>query len=322
MTRTKTKTLFVHAGIFKTGSSYLQSAIRHNKAFLARQGVIYAEGDDRNVTGFHAISAGNVMWPFIAPDQFERLCEPLLGHDGSVLLSSEQIFEGLAIHNLFDRFFDLSQRNGFERIKFLFFVRNPIRQAASRWAEALVREGMTTDLEEWLPSAPDIPRLAACLQELTARPLAEVSVINYSVRKHHLANDLLDWLELDSTEGFEDRSDERVNRTLTLAEQDLQLAVNRAAQEGFSGLGKALCQELPHLEGELAFPSREAQQSLWDRIGACVHAINTHLPPDQHVEFDLQPKTHVTSDVSFSREQLGVIASVLGQQFKRRRKPE
>lgn len=311
------KTLYIHAGIFKTGSTYLQSTLRHNRDNLFENGVYYPKISKRESTGYFDVTTGNGAKPFSRPDKFQKYLSRLVKSDRSVLLSGEAIFTNLVNNDLTGVLFEFFESSSFEEMKFIFFARDPIDQASSVWAENVTQHGFATSLEEWFHQAENIPCLAQCLETLRSAAKADITVINYSARKKQILEDFSEWLDVKLTE---DRSRSQlgtVNRSLTAGEQELLLSINRACGAQAAFLGIELCSKLTDIQGELRYPSKAAQRALLENLRPHIDTINSFLPEDQKLNEEVKPESKPQSDFTFLKKQLDLVGALLGGEINR-----
>ena len=138
------KTVVLHAGLPKTGTTYLQERFATNRAWLARSGVCYPE-----VAGtFHTELAHSIRDAVSKRGRRERLA-PLLDSalatdESVVLLSSEQLSE-LPTDDL--RW--IRDRLGGHTLRFVVFVRRRSGIVSARWKES-VRHGFTHTFSEYV----------------------------------------------------------------------------------------------------------------------------------------------------------------------------
>lgn len=93
------RTCFVHIGAPKTGSTFLQKTLAENQEVLLESGLLYPPATLRGF-GHHDIafllSGGYPDWATPQPKSLEQLqaefAEDIAGHDGDVLLSSEDFY--------------------------------------------------------------------------------------------------------------------------------------------------------------------------------------------------------------------------------------
>jgi hypothetical protein len=129
------RTLFLHVGHPKTGSSYLQYCFAESGDVLRQHGLVYPFATEY-IAGSR-VSTGNGRKAF---ESLESLSVHLAAvpDDGcSVLLSSEYFEERLADPEMIPGLWEAAVRHGFGRVSLLLFVREPLGLILSDRLQAL-----------------------------------------------------------------------------------------------------------------------------------------------------------------------------------------
>lgn len=282
--------LYLHMGLSKTGTSYLQEVFWKNKEHLKQLGLFYPCDDafltrlaNRPVFSF----SGNAAFLFRQQDRMNRLFSELAAqHEGDVLLSTQTVlrptlpnFEGEKLP------FTLFRDSGFDKVRILLFVRDPLEHAVSLWSE-LIKHGwhlfdgkLDTFIEQY-----DLPKVTQLgLEEYLKEDIVELEIRNYDVCKSDLVSIVKSWLQLPvGSLALPDR--QLTNKSLYPEEVDLILRHTRA-------LGK--CVELRNKLFEVmkpsfqprTVPSLEIQQNLWERQASAISYINLLLPVNEKIGF-------------------------------------
>lgn len=321
------RTLFIHhIGHAKTGSSYLQSLFAINASLLAEEGIDYPMDETMADALRGRISTGNghilVSRILTGSNSGETR--------GSVFFSSELLFpilieSGFEIFDPFwprkratidpgermERIVAWTKDQGFDRIRFLLFIRDPIAHALSQYHQKIKRGGSTETLAESFANY-DVPaRVAYFLEQADRFPGITVEIQNYSRVKRKLPRAAEHGLGL-RTEVLTRKVEARVNRSMTVSELELIRHLNHSLGRKSGPLSDALCHQIPHLEMERFFPSLEVQRALWNRNREAIERINSRLPEDRRYRFDEAPPSRDQTQFTFSAEQLRVIAGTLG----------
>ena len=85
-----TRTLYLHMGHTKTGSSWIQTSLRMSQDALSAHGIRYAEGDRLAVDADHRITSGNGVGLLDSEESMSaRLGRSDIAPDASILFSRE-----------------------------------------------------------------------------------------------------------------------------------------------------------------------------------------------------------------------------------------
>ena len=132
--------LYLHVGHSKTGTSWVQAALRENAAALAQGGLAYPVFEGVGSEQGAEIGQGNGLWLATSPiGELElrlQMIARAAGPAGAVL-SSEEFFPQFARYDDPAVLPRAAQAAGFDRIEILLFIRNPVGHAASLWQQYL-----------------------------------------------------------------------------------------------------------------------------------------------------------------------------------------
>ena len=313
-------TLYLHAGHSKTGTSWLQAALRENGAGLAAQGLSYPVfrgiGDEQGVE----IGQGNGL--ALAAGGLEEGLRWLAQRTGpaGLVLSSEELFPRLSEYNDPASLTRAAQTAGFEGVEILLFIRNPVAHAASLWQQYLKRGGGSVSIEAFFERYSVPQRVAQFLDRFGALKGVAVTCLNYD--RHRL--DLLDavclWLGVPTATMARPRA-AVVNRGMTRAELTLQAALNRKIGKAGRILSDALCEELPDLPSDRIRPDLACQQAMCERLVPTLARVNAYLDEEERYRPDIErsPDTNGDLALEFSGQQIGVIGAALGAEIRRLR---
>ena len=305
-----TKTLKLHIGQHKTGTSFLQSVLALSTGALAACGILYPTDKSTARAATGDVSFGN--WPSFravleGPDLLDQMAEPV------VLFSSEGFCENLPEPEFLTQFQRLVADDRIGAVEVVLYIRDPVAYALS-YAQQLTKRAGEGLLDAGAifakVSGPQVARLV--MQALDTLPKVRLTVLNYSVLRSRLKDSLAVWLGVDAAiltappQGI-------VNRSMTQSELMLIAAVNRGMATPSMTLADALVNRLPEITAQHLRPSLAAQNAYWDRIAPDVDWINARIPPDQAYSRprDLGPPVGAADSAGFSATQIAVIAEVL-----------
>ncbi len=231
------KTLFLHCGAPKTGTSYLQVLFARYSAQMAERGVIYPRNDFHEMAEAGKITSGNgiELANYLNPglphkisnkDAFPKhLIEVLrAAGEASVLYSSEFItFQ----HQKRAEFLAKVVADAGYAVRVIFFVRDLGAAAVSSYSQSIKRHGDVRDfakfLETWDPRW--LSHIEAMIQTFGEDA---VTILNYERCKTHLAQVMFeDVLGLD----FVPEEAPQINRSLTAMEIELLRIMNQTYPE-------------------------------------------------------------------------------------------
>ena len=151
--------LYLHIGIEKTGSSYLQSLAAINRDLLKEQGIWFPKAGKREFQLQQGlISAGNAqpLTDAMEVDEYEKISQILQRHLAeartrqcqSVLLSNELLMLALSREGNLSTFQRIVQAAGYAQAHYLLILRDPVDQALSLYKHR-AKGGTAPDIEEW-----------------------------------------------------------------------------------------------------------------------------------------------------------------------------
>ena len=174
-------TLYLHIGHCKTGSSWIQSSFQLSHDSLKEKGIVYPLGHgiylDNSETLLH--TAGNAIGMFETEAEFiAALSANRLTDNRSLLLSSEYIFHALWKDNVA---LELALQHGFDRVKVLLFIRDPVGHAVSQWQQLIKSDELhRVLLEEYFGRYSTPEGVKAMVDLMHRREGLELTVLNYS----------------------------------------------------------------------------------------------------------------------------------------------
>lgn len=311
--------LLLHIGHSKTGTSFLQALLRENRSVLARHGYDYPppswqENEEDNAE----VGQGNGLVAAQTPKAMQALLLDRPRPDRGLILSSEEFFPQLATASDPERLGRLAIEAGYDKVSILLAIRDPVSHAASLWMQYVKRAGGTAPLERFfeLYTVPDL--VLRFLDAYDGQLNVSIKLFNYSRHKAHLTDRLADWLGLEAQDLNAPRAP-RINRGLTRAETELQLALNTEIGRRGRILSDALCSALPEVTAHAAYPAKCVQAAMLDRLSPTLGRLNSRLEPDERYQDTLhEPMTLLPQNEAnfLSQHQLRVVGSVLGHEIR------
>ncbi len=255
MTNHQERTLFLHVGFGKTGSSSLQQwCLRHHVA-LGQRGLIYPlpNGEIGKSGNGHLL-----LEAMQACDSTPVWLQPQANAVSQYLFSREHLARELSDPQISADFFQyLGSTLGFQRIEVLLFIRHPVEHCFSLWAQKVKAAGETRSLREFSQSYDSLRMVTRLIDSL--QPLGcSLRVLNYSKVRRSLLSAFQQWVlaSVDSQsrlylESFfeklrlESNEAKQYNVTPSLLQTRLQRRLNLLALNQSKYLG--FCKWLPSL---------------------------------------------------------------------------
>ena len=311
-------TLYLHIGHNKTGSSWIQSSLARSQVVLAHHGIVYPLTRPYDPAEPAKLpSSGNGKTLLRSRETFRKhLAASGRGDSPAVLFSSEYMMGELRKQPLnLKSFLEVARGHGLERIQVLLFIREPVEHAASTFQQQVKMGKRDDTIDAWFAQYDSPVRSSQALENLARYPEVALTVRNYSVCRQRLLAEVEDWLGL--SEGTLERPPvSRVNRSLTGGELVLQTALNRRLGPSSRFLGRSLVQQLPNIEPEPVWPTREAQEAMLERLRPAIEQINARVPEAHRYRCEVQePETR--SDYGLTAEQLELIGDLFGRAIAR-----
>lgn len=316
------RNLYLHIGHGKTGSSYIQSCLALSTDILENANIFYPKyghlelAKKGNISAGNVIGLENIIFSKDSELSIEKSIEKIFNQEKSYLFSGEKLFRQLSKTKHRKSLIKIAELAGFDKIKILLFIRNPIEHASSGYQQMIKRGGKHFTIEDYFKKY-DIPLIAEeLIQVLQKEEQIELEVLNYSVVKDKLIEKFASWLGL-TPELIVKPSNSIVNRSMTIAELELQRKLNMVLGKSGKILSDILCNELPELPADLIVPSEEVQYQTLSRFEQAMTNVNAMIPQSQHYHRDICPESNfATETFTFSSEQLSAIANGLGNQIK------
>lgn len=232
------RTLYLHCGAPKTGTSFLQVLFARHADVLKENNIIYPHNSFTEGASKGKITSGNgiLMANYLRPqlphhienkdifiDDFDRMLREGEGKD--FLFSSE--FLVFPRNERTQRLVDVINGNGYN-VKALYFVRDIADAARSAYSQQVKRHGEVKNFADFLKTWDGF---ALHHTNLIASAFGEdsLSLFNYGQHKEDLAKFVFrDFLGCDFDPDFH----EKINRSLTDKEMDLLISFNSVAGDG------------------------------------------------------------------------------------------
>lgn len=316
------RTLYLHIGHGKTGTSYLQSCFARSRKAFSAAGICYPTGRHDRQAADGGVSSGNggaLAKGLGDASTRERIARPLRRQTDHVLFSSEYLFHHMAGLAEPDDVLDFADRAGCDRVAILMLIRDPLDHIRSAYLQNVQRAGQTDRIDA-MATRFNMPQRANKLARVFQGPRITMTILNYSRMKSQLIAETEAWLGL-SGGALDQPPRTRVNRSLTAAEMEMQRVFN--ARYGPSGglFADHVVETLPDLQPEYPMMSVPARRIAHDRCAPAMHRLNQLVPEDQAYRFDLDPDGATDEPdaeyVTMTEEQIDEIVAALARRISR-----
>ncbi len=308
--------IFLHVGHSKTGSSAIQSFLVLNRDLLAEYGVDYPAHPSDEKAAAGRISSGNVRvkgdWHNTALEKIDQSnCE-------HVLFSNETLFGRLNAASLKA----IASRH---ETTVIVYLRDPVDHMYSAYGQMIKRGGETGDVDAYARRY-QLPMAVLRLFRMVEGQNVRLEARNYS---HHKKDIIANFVEIILPEGHRDFleraeiHEQPINRSLTLAEYELQKCFNQAYGKGSSRfISDPLVESLPGVAAERHRVSNATLAIMEERLSREVGEINKRVPDSEHITLRTEPNetdTGPSETYSFSREQLTALAKSITRELRKPR---
>lgn len=275
------RTLFLHVGHGKTGSSFLQSCLALSAEALEAAGIAYPmSGKDRAKAVAGHVNRGN--FPPLEkghhlPEQAKAALAPeMWGDHDKLLLSNEALFGSIRRFDFLDHLREEVDRAGDTEIRILCYIRNPLDHALSAYQQKL-KEGRPETASEFLATF-GVTRQVGMFLDLVRVAGIEPEIVNYNTSRARLLDRMADWLGMEIG-AFTTPAVKSVNRSMTRTEMEFQRAFNKHfGSKARQFVSDALSNALPDIRSEKPFLEEDALAAFLHRTQTIIADINPRLP--------------------------------------------
>ncbi len=301
-----TETLILHVGHGKTGTSYIQSALAVNQERLAAAGITYPAhvAFDKAIKGLTSAGNGRLL------HQPDFSLDP----GTTTLLSNEGLFMTLSQDDAFER--QVLARTGAVRV--ILYTRDILEMLISSWGQGIKRGGRVETFDEYARQLrdPHVRHLPWWI-EAASRYGFELTLRNYSRHKSNILETFFADVMAGRDGTFEPLkpASERVNRSLTGLEYELQRVLNKVNPAGAAQVSDAMVNELPDVKSHRPRITAETYELLEAHYWPILKEINAHMPVGEALELgaaeDFVASDGLDPQYHFSNPQLEVTAAAI-----------
>ncbi|PKY10317.1 hypothetical protein B1757_10340 [Acidithiobacillus marinus] len=230
------KTLYLHAGGSKTGSSALQVFFSQYARALEQQGIAYKNNSE--VRHEYQITSGNGYALFellVSASSNDCINEIIMSYFGTcncAIISSEymQHLDAKQVYRLMSATFNLGIQ-----LELIYFVRSVIPFVCSAYDQVIKRHGEWRSIDDWIPDLSTLDHIEFLKRVSGIIPSTNIHVFNYDSISEHLVDTVLQVLKIvDKIKTDVRHKQRRVNRSLTNQERNYLRDFNRRYGGQFS----------------------------------------------------------------------------------------
>ena len=280
----KTK-LFLHIGHGKTGTSAIQSALAIASEELAKRGINYPiQPSLRDRASRLEITSGN--WQ---PNPEISLSDQLLEiekknqNNSKIVLSSESLFwlipDLIQRKNSWENFIDLH---------IILAVREVDEMLSSEYQQRVKRHGDSMPLEQFIRARHFVSShhaKAAEIIELMSQSSIENTIINYSVHKHDITQQVFKSIGAEDLYPADNINGAIINRSLSKKELEILITINALYYRKFplisTRISDALIKNQPQLKAQKCKITRQQLEKVYEKNNIYLQAINSRLEPNE-----------------------------------------
>lgn len=307
------RTLYLHVGQDKTGSSYIQSSLANSVDLLKEKGIFYPTNKRILKAVGGKISSGNGS---LLNLENESAYEGI-GESDSILISSEQLFRVLPKKDYFDDFTKFLTEFNVTNISCLLYIREPLEHLSSAYQQAIKRGGYELSIEEFAKQYLHTKRVYQFVKFCKNSDLLDLKIINYSDKKDQLIHTFENWLTL-PVDTLKRPTVSVVNRSMTKSELEFQRVANGFFGKKASFISDALCEILPEKKSDQIGIPIDVQKQVIENLSVFCNFINEYsktLADSDVYQLSMVPENIESKDYVFDREQIEVIASSIANHF-------
>lgn len=275
------KTLYLHAGGSKTGTSAIQVFLEINSLNLETAGFAY-----KNLTGIkseYEISIGNGLLLYnalVSAKTHVQLCELIMSYfsnENNAIISSE-FFQHLTIQQL-KRLVKTTSRMGI-KLDVIFYVRNIAPFFQSAYDQLIKRHGEYRAIDEWVQEVKSADHINFLKSVTTVIPMSDIHVIHYDTARTDIIDKMLEVLGIQNSSDiiYKQQRSKVVNRSLTQEERELLTFANKILGARYSQeISDMLIYQSPNVISKPASLSKTSIDELINTFQDDVNWVNINF---------------------------------------------
>jgi hypothetical protein len=317
--KNNSKSIIVHIGHSKTGSSFIQSSLDKSVDRLFHHGVSYPSSNDRKTVSDSYIRSGNTR-----AKQLDRTCKKFVTNSSGatpiLLLSNERLFDSFATNENYFRFLSALDAS----VRIILFTRDPLDFAISSYNQLLKRHGYVDTFDEFIGQF-DYFDLLFSFFELAKHHSIAVDFLNYSNIKEPILDKFSDLIGVPRNT-LEAPDVDVVNRSLSEVEMYIQQQFNKKyGREARKFVANPLCEKLPCIKNGFPFFAEKSFSQFKDKMNKNILVFNDeyalngdqkyNLITDAHYSASLSKLDKIAGEFLITAEQLDVLVDSLHKEL-------
>ena len=267
-----TRTVIIHVGHGKTGTSYIQSALALNRDNLSELGISYPYDSSIELAIKGDTTSGN-------GELFQSNYTPAVEEVDQILFSSEILFHslindsGLSLRH--------SLMNKYENVKIILYTRDILDMLVSTWGQLVKKMGATIGLNDYIQSKKDRhhEKVVSWIN-LSQKMGYALELRNYSRCKNNLLKTFYTCLGLNElqTVNFTLPQYETINRSLSNIELESLRIINKSMPDVGQCISDKLITETRDFIGSNPKITAESLDIIKLHYEQIINQINEYLP--------------------------------------------
>ena len=308
------RNLYLHIGIHKTGSSFLQFLLAGNRSYLAEKGFHFPKArkrDENMLLGKISAGNGRELTNLLLKNNLKgslafleaafKETESLAC--SSLLISDERLARALALPSSIDNWKVISKKLHINHIRILIFMRDPLDHLISLYKHR-AKNGDHENFDKWLIANYETMKMLNSLISLLGRYPFEWTFRKYQRDSNFLAVSLFeDWLNI-RTPTLPQK--DTVNTSLTFSELKLIQSLKGSLPYAIPFIRQSLS-ELPNNKKRKDTPISH----FFEKQGATflnqyvnlIETINKQLPEDEQLVLSPPPETIIPEKEPIDKSQ-------------------
>lgn len=311
------KTVFLHVGHGKTGTSAFQAYLARAKSVIESNGFSYPYPNHITLEAARnlKVTSGNlaVNTDLQRKSWLQKQVLSAINADNSshtFIFSSENVFHHL--DPLFEATETLSKSN--IKVKILLSVRNPLDMLESEYQQLVKRHGYTETIDSFALSrnfrCDHTYRSSQVIRKAEALGLS-YALFNYSTLRRQVISALADAIGIEALYPVESLAQETVNRSLSAAELQLVLFFNEFIGEEYgTKLSDLFVDAFPIGKRQKLAYSNDSIDKIRSTMKAPVEFLNERLQASSPLSLDYDNKSAIQVSAGLTNEQLALGKSI------------
>jgi hypothetical protein len=315
------KTIFLHIGHGKTGTSAFQSYLARAKPLIEQKGFCYPSHHNINAAQNLKVTSGNLS---LVSDHEKTtwLQEQVLNTIFSNQPSHTFIFSNETVFHYLDPLFEAANvlRQESLKIVILLSVRNPFDMIESEYQQLVKRHGYTQSIDDFVSS-----RNYKCIHTYKSSDIIRrvedlgisYNLFNYSILGRQITSALADTIGIRSIYPTESISNKTVNRSLSAAELQLVIFFNQFFGANFgTRVSNTFIEQFPICERQKIAYSTKSIDKISENMRGPVEFINERLQSQDHLILSYDNESAVRVSGGLPNEQIAICNSVLNEYIR------